>query len=313
MSEPTPEQLALLERGLNVLPPRLRRIADWMLARWIGRIGLGFAWGLQRIEIFDRSMAIAAQVFTSIFPVLIVTATWFGDTDHLFANSLGIPAGAADALSVALNDSSSSSFGVIGAIIVLASATSLSRALGRAFSTIWHVPKPKYNVSSAWRWVAVVLALAITFVVLRQAKAWTNDLPPPELWLVIVLGILYAGMAILIPFVLVMGHVSVRGLLPGALIFAIVMVAVRPFADIWLPHALQTSALRYGAIGVAFTYLAWFYLVSWIYLAAAVLGKVIITDPGKIGTWLAGPKPLMREFPHRGERQSFISAGTSRE
>ena len=71
--------------------------------------------------------------------------------------------------------------------------------------------------------------------------------------------------------------------MPGALLFALLMLAVRPATAAWLPRALETSADRYGSIGVAFTYLAWLYVASLFLLAAALVGQVIATDVGRLG------------------------------
>ena len=62
------------------------------------------------------------------------------------------------------------------------------------------------------------------------------------------------------------------------------MFTVRPATAAWLPHALEVSADRYGPIGVAFTYLAWLYIASFCFLATAVVGQVIATDRGGLGT-----------------------------
>ena len=87
-----------------------------------------------RIELFDRSMSVAAQFFTSVFPILILTATWVGSASDQMAETLDMPKETREVLDSALQDSSTTSFGVIGALIVLISATSLSRALTRAFA-----------------------------------------------------------------------------------------------------------------------------------------------------------------------------------
>ena len=45
-----------------------------------------------RIEIFDRSMTIAAQFFTSVFPILILIATWVNATDtSRLAEAINLP------------------------------------------------------------------------------------------------------------------------------------------------------------------------------------------------------------------------------
>ena len=79
-----------------------------------------------------------------------------------------------------------------------------------------------------------------------------------------------------------------RPVLPGALLFAAVMLVVRPASSVWLPRALEVSSERYGSIGVAFTYLAWLYIVSFCFLTAAAIGRVIATDPSRLGTWIYG-------------------------
>ena len=50
---------------------------------------------------------------------------------------------------------------------------------------------------------------------------------------------------------------------------------------------------------MAFTYLAWLYVISFIFLASAVLGQVIATDRGGFGAWIRGERP-MRLRPERG-------------
>jgi membrane protein len=292
--QPTPEQEARLDRALGLLPARLRRLATWLLNTWLGRVGIGTAWSLQRIEIFDRAMAVAAQLFTSVFPLLILLASWFGDTGHLFSDTLGMPPEAESQVDVALKESGSAAFGIVGAVIVLASATSLSRALARAFAAVWSLSRPKSSPAAVWRWVAVVLAIALSLVALRRSQTVADGVPPAHLWSEVVAFLLYAGLAIFVPWVLLSGAVTARALATGAVLFGVVMVAVRPFSNLWLSRSLEASADRYGSIGVAFTYLAWLYLVAWIFLAAAVIGQVLVTDEGWLGRRLAGDGPLLR-------------------
>lgn len=294
MPEPTPEQQAQLDRALDALPARLRRLAVRLIDTWPARIGLGMAWSLQRIEIFDRAMAVAAQLFTSVFPLLILLASWFGDASHDLSTTLGTPPAAEAQVDAALNDSGSATFGVIGAIIVLASATSLSRALTRAFAAIWMLSRPRSSPALAWRWIAVVLAIALSLIVLRRAQAFADGIPPHDVWGEIVSFAMFFALGVFVPWLLLTGTVSTRALLPGSVLFAFVMVVARPFTTLWLSRSLETSAERYGSIGVAFTYLAWLYVIAWIFLATAVLGQVLVTDEGRIGRWLAGPERLIR-------------------
>jgi membrane protein len=63
---------------------------------------------------------------------------------------------------------------------------------------------------------------------------------------------------------------------------------VRPASSAFLPRALDVSADRYGTIGVAFTYIAWLYAISFCFLVAALVGQVIATDQGWFGRWIRG-------------------------
>jgi len=283
-----------MERALGLLPPRPEAMARRLLGTWPGRIGMGTAWGLQRIEIFDRAMAVAAQLFTSVFPMLILLASWFGSTSRLLTDTLGMPPEAESQVDAALKESDSTSFGVIGALIVFASATSLSRALSRAFAAVWALSKPKSSPAAVWRWIAVVLAIALSLWALRRSHTIADGIPPPDVWAEVVAFVLLVTVALFAPWVLLHGAVTVRALLTGAVLFGLVVLVVRPFTNVWLAHSLDASATRYGSIGVAFTYLAWLYLIAWIFLATAVIGQVLVTDDGRVGRWLAGPERLVR-------------------
>ena len=272
---------ARADAALGRLPVGLQRRTGWLLDRWPGRILLQAAAGLGRIEVFDRSMTIAAQFFTSVLPVLILIATLGSNSDR-FADEIDMPEQSRQVLEGAV-DSGGAAFGIVGAIFVLVSATSLSRALTRAFTAIWGLPRPATSLSSAWRWLAVVLVFALSLVIVRAASEPLDGLPPRELWPRLVSFSWDVAVAAFVPWALLAGAVRARMLVPGALLFALLMITVRPATQAWLPGALEASADRYGSIGVAFTYLTWLYVASFCFLATALVGQVIATDPGPLG------------------------------
>ncbi|MGZ5417749.1 MAG: YhjD/YihY/BrkB family envelope integrity protein [Nocardioides sp.] len=295
MSESLPSESAraTYEAALSHLPTRLQPAVERLLSRWPGRIAIRSAATSIRIELFDRSMTIAAQFFTSVFPTLIMIATWIGGGSSELADAMGIPAQTQSVLDDALeSDSGTATFGILGTLIVLASATSLSRALTRAFTAIWGLPRPKTQLTNAWRWVAVILALALALITARALTRYLSDLPPPTFWQLAASLTFDVGIGIFVPWILLAGEVRMRHLMPGAAIFGVVMLLVRPASSVWLPHALEASADRYGSIGVAFTYLAWLYVVAFCFLTASVLGQVIATDAGWFGQWIRGSKSV---------------------
>ncbi len=280
------------DAALSRVPSRLRQPVTWLLSRWPGRIVIQSAAGGIRIDIFDRSMTIAAQFFSSIFPILILFSTWAdaGNTRRV-AEAVDMPEESRSVLNDAVQGASGAAFGIAGTLIVLVSATSLSRALTRALAVTWKLPRPKSRLGSAWRWLAVVLVLSLSLVVVRTLSNLASGIPPSYVWKSAAAFACDTAVALLVPWVLLSGVVRPRLLVPGALTFALVMLAVRPVTAAWLPRALDESADRYGSIGVAFTYLASLYATSFCFLAASVVGQVIATDRGPLGHWIRGPFP----------------------
>lgn len=272
------------------LPNPLQRSLRRLLRRWPGRILVNSIVNFTRLEMFDRSMTVAAQFFTSVLPILILVATWGANTDRLM-NAVHMPEESRIALEDAVQGAGDGAFGLIGALVVLASATSLSRALTRAFAAVWGLPRPRNRLTSAWRWLTAVLALALSLIGVRAAGAVTEEAPLQEVWPLAVSLLFDGAIAVFVPWILLAGAVRPRALVPGAVLFAGVMVTLRPASAAWLPHALAVSADRYGSIGVAFTYLTWMYAVSLCFLTAAVVGEAIASDRGRLGAFIRSQKP----------------------
>jgi membrane protein len=283
---PDDRDRARADATLGRLPTGLQQRLGWLLDRRPGRMLLRAAAGLGRIEVFDRSMTIAAQFFTSVLPVLILIAA-LGSNSDTFANAIDMPEQSRQVLEGAV-DSGGAAFGIVGAVFVLVSATSLSRALTRAFAAIWELPRPPTRLSSAWRWLAVVLVLALSLVIVRTAGEPLGALPPRALWPRVVSFAWDVAVAVFVPWALLAGAVRARMLMPGALLFALLMITVRPATQAWLPGALEASADRYGSIGVAFTYLTWLYVASFCFLTTALVGQVVATDPEMLGRRVRG-------------------------
>jgi membrane protein len=292
--ETGPDTLATerVETLLQRLPTRLRGPLTRILSRWLGRTLIRTMDAFLRLEVFDRAMTIAAQFFTSVLPILILAATWAWSGDAGGVSDLvGVPDESRSVIDQAVQGADSAAFGVAGTLLVLASATSLSRALTRAFAVIWRVPRPRSGLRTAWRWLAVVMVLTMAVILGNSLSQRSGVLPPRELWPIAASFLADVGVATFVPWVLLAGRLSARLLLPGAVVFALVMLPVRPASDLWLPRALDVSADRYGSIGLAFTYLAWLYVLSLIFVSAAVLGQVLASDSGKLGGWIRGADP----------------------
>ncbi|MCA2211478.1 YhjD/YihY/BrkB family envelope integrity protein [Jidongwangia harbinensis] len=271
-------------RLLAALPHGVRTRIDWIANRAIGRILIRTASGLVRVQIFDRAMTLAAQAFTSLFPILILVGAIFGaDQVARFASAARLPDSSRHLIADALTDRGLSTFGVAGVLVVLLSSTGLARALARAYGTVWEVPRLPSGPRAAWRWLLAVLVVAALLVGTRLSGWLTAELPRPHLWSGALLVIADCAVAVLLPLLLLSRAVPIRMLVPGGLAFALVMLAVRPAGAVYLPRALQNSYDRYGTIGLAFTYIGWLYVLAFCLLMTAVLGQVIAREAGLAG------------------------------
>lgn len=276
-------------------PRWIRRLGERMSVTWVGRTVFEVTMALRRVEIFDRSMTLAAQFFTSVFPLLILVGLWLGrgDADNL-AEELDLPSGTRAVLQSAFAaDTTAAAFGVVGSLFVIISGTSLSRALTRAYAVVWRLPRPKASLRYAWRWVVVLVALALFLIASPVVRNVMDDIPPnPTLWDLVSVFVLDATIAVLVPVVLVERQVAVRHLLPGAVLFAVAMTVARPVVDAYLPVALANSSGSYGTIGVAFTYISYLYAVAFAFLGSATIGQVLVCDQGWLGARLRGARSV---------------------
>jgi membrane protein len=275
------------EKGLARRPDWMRPAAARMTSSWPGRILRHAAARFRGLELFDRSMTLAAEVFTAVFPLLILGAAWLGSqrSDDI-AKSIDMPSETRQVVQDAVSGSGASAFGLVGALWVLISATSLSRALTRAFAAIWQVPPPRKGLRQAGRWLGAVIVLTAAMVAVRWLSRLTEDWPPGIVWGVLVSLVLTTSVGVLVPWLLLSGRVPARRLIPGAFLFGLGVSAARPIAHDLLSNSLDNSAEQYGTIGVAFTYIAFLYALSLWFLAAAFLGQVIATDEGRLGRWI---------------------------
>jgi membrane protein len=281
-----------LAHVLLVAPPRLRPSIAWLARNWVGRLVGRTAAGLVRVQIFDRSMTLAAQAFTSIFPVLILLAAVLGKGQgERLADIAHLPPTSRYVIDDALSHGGLGAFGVVGSLVVVISSTGLARALGRAYAAVWSVYQTPGGPRASWRWLVIVMTLALFAVGSRVLGWFSGELPLRGLVSALLLLVIDCSIALFVPWLLLGHAVPTRMLLPGSILFGLAMLFVRPAGAVYLPRALQTSADRYGTIGVAFTYIGWLYVVAFCVMLAAIFGYVIANDEGPLGRLIRRTRP----------------------
>ncbi|NUU22152.1 MAG: hypothetical protein HOV68_11665 [Streptomycetaceae bacterium] len=266
------------------------------LGRWRGVwessvLGRGVARALE-IQITDRMMALAAQAFLALMPLIIVIAAAAPDavSDGLLdamRTRVGLGNGSTTQ-NVQTIASSAAEAGVTaaGALLVLLSATSFSRALQRVYERSWRLAPG--GLRSAWRPLAWIVGMVAYFVVLGATFKITHGGGPLTALRMLIASAGSLALWWWTPFVLLSGRVRWRALAPTALATAVGTLALAVLSAEYVPHLLATNERRYGTIGVAFAIESWLVVLFAIVLGATVLGAVLVDSPGRVGVWARG-------------------------
>ena len=256
------------------------------------RFVLAVAQQLQRLEPFDRAMTLAAQAFTSIFPVVIVAFSVLPapDSDRLgsrVAKAFELPEETRATLADAFpqDTGTATTFGGLSLLIVLLSATSFSRALTRMYAKAWSVRGPGWH--SPWRWIAAILVVAACTVGLQATQhAAAGSVPG----MVGVLLLAFAVNTVLwtwVPSLLLAHEVPWRLLAPGGLLMGLASVPLLLAGRVYMPSALSYADRQFGELGIAFTCIGWLFSVAFVLVVATVLGAAVAREPGPASRYLS--------------------------
>ncbi|WP_435210541.1 YhjD/YihY/BrkB family envelope integrity protein [Streptomyces sp. bgisy034] len=238
---------------------------------------------LVSVNIFDSATRIAAQCFLTAVPLLFVLGAYApeGMQDQVVASVkavFGLTGQSRAQLEQALqppNDDLRQATGLVGGLMVLLSATAVSRAVQRLCRRAWLLSRGEAKVAP-WRWLA-----------------WIG------LWLgaLVVQGLLHTGFgqgaALGAPVVLVIqmalwwwtqhlllgGAVRWPPLLPGAVITAVAVSALSVTAHFYMPRALNRALADYGPAGSVFVLLSWLIVVCVAVAVGLSVGAVLSQDP----------------------------------
>ncbi|SFS13680.1 membrane protein [Microbacterium sp. cf046] len=244
-----------------------------------GRFALRVARDLASISLIDRGMTIAAHVFTSILPILIVAGALRSrldpQTGPIFAEHLGLDVPTADILEKSLPGGAQElrATGVIGLILLVIAATSFARALERSLRTIWRTPS--VSIKFAWRWLVALAAVVAGLGLVVSARILVVGGGLVAVVEFIIEVVLWSGLWWLTSWIVVNRRVSLQQLLPGCVLAGIGFSVAGLVGKSFLPPLLADSATRFGVLGMAFTYIGWLLVLACILLIATTIGRVV--------------------------------------
>ena len=229
------------------------------------------------IQGIDRGMALGAQAYTALIPLLIVYVSVLprGDNED-FADvmikefELRGSTAASFKRAFAPAGEVESSVTALGVLLLIVSALSFTRGMQRLYEGVFDLTKLGIrNTPRAILWLLVVtVAVAVRPLVLDLIGGWLHAAATLTLSTILWL---------ITPYLLLGRRVSWQRLLPGALLTAIGMAGVGVWAVIWMPHTLATSARQFGVIGIGFAMLTYLVAVG-VVVVVATTGGALIAD-----------------------------------
>jgi membrane protein len=233
---------------------------------------------LTRLQVVERSIALAASAFTAIFPLLIVWGSivprvdgkQFGDgiIDRFHLTGQSAAAVQSALAPVAETDSSLTGLGVA---LLIGSGLSFARLLQRLYEQAYGLPP--MGLRATGRAIVWLVFFAASFSVRPAVGVVLGD-PLDAIGWVATAAVVWA----ITPWLLLVGRMPFRELLPGAVLTAVALTALIGTSFLWFPENVASSAAQFGTLGIAFSMLslltaAGFAIVGATALAAALRGE----------------------------------------
>lgn len=237
------------------------------------------------IDGYDRALALAAQAFVAIVPMLIVLAAWAPDDARTgggswLVDALGLDGEAAAAvrLLVTRPPGAAEPVTLVGAGLLAVSVVGFARSLQRTFEAAWGLSR------SGWRGLgpgllgAAALVAAVAALVVVGSLA--GPLPGGPAILVVPDAVAAALVWWPVQRLVVGGRVTWRDLLPGAVVTGAGQAVLMALSSYYLRPTISEQAQRYGVIGAAFAIVSWLVVLAVLLVAGAVIGPLVVRrDP----------------------------------
>ncbi|WP_432042917.1 YhjD/YihY/BrkB family envelope integrity protein [Streptomyces cadmiisoli] len=257
---------------------------------------------LVSVNIFDSATRIAAQCFLTAVPLLFVVGAYAPAAvrDQLSASVsavFGLTGAAQHELEQAFRpptDELRQATGLVGGLMVLLSATAVSRAMQRLCKRAWAIPRAGTRMAP-WRWVAWI-ALWFGLLVLQGP---IRDGFGVGAWLGIPITLVtQTALWWWTQHLLLGGLIRWAPLLPGAAITAVAVTGLSVTAHFYMPRALNRALAEYGSAGSVFVLLSWLIVVCVALAISVSVGAVLSQEPfltRRLGTAVTAPDTAGRQ------------------
>jgi uncharacterized BrkB/YihY/UPF0761 family membrane protein len=223
--------------------------------------------------------ALAFRLFGALLPLALLLAVVLGyvaNADRTAATQAADATGISEAVLLSVADSSKLSTGtrwVVSLTAVFAllwAAIWAARAIRAVHSIAWtgNVERMGQPIQGALVLVAAIVAIGLVISGASAARAQLGTVG-----LLIAFGVTLAFFAIWLwlEALLPHGDAPLSALVPGAILVAVGIQVVHLGTVLFIGARVARASATYGSLGVAFTVLAWLYILSRIIVASAML------------------------------------------
>jgi membrane protein len=225
---------------------------------------------LLRFNALDRSLALGAQAFGALIPLMIVLEAFepgdAGIADELI-DRFNLSGAGAEAVTEAFAVSGEqTSTTALSVLVLVVSVLSFTRRLQRLYEDTWEFEQRGLR-GTGWG-----LAWIVFFVVYASLHPALDKLVDSTAGLVLSLAGAFL-LGLLTPYLLLGRRLPWRRLTRQAGLTAGGVTVLGIWSAIYMPRAIESSAGAYGAIGIAFALLTWLWGLGIVLVASAVYGS----------------------------------------
>lgn len=283
--------------------------------RALGRLWDSFAGRCARtflaMQGIDRAMAIAAQAFTALIPLLLLASALSPRRDRNVAaeamiTRFHLTGESARVVQEVFSRPGGASIGVLSVVLLLFSGVSFTRRVQRMYQDAWHLP-PGTGIRNSLNAAFGLAALILELLLLSSVTAMVRTLPagPVLAWPISVAASLVLWTSI--PWLLLDRRIHWRRLLPGGAFAALCAAGYGLATSVYMPGLIESYSRRYGLFGVTLSLIGWLVATSMIVVAATVVAaefdRADAAWARRIRDRLAGGSPSTRPGPPDADRR----------
>jgi len=240
----------------------------------------------QKVAGFDRSIALASSALTAAIALAVIisaVATDLGgkSTADRIIHRYDLTGGGAEAVRdvFAPPTGASTSLGILGFFFLMVAVLSFTRAVQRLFEQTWELkPLSVRNTFNGLVWIAGLTV----YTVLNSLIHTTLGRSSLDLTAALLAMPLSAVFLLWSGWVLSAKRITLRDLVPFAIVSSALLAAYSVGAQVYLPHLFSTYATRYGVIGAVFAMISGLFCIMVVLVVSAAAGREIHDELDRI-------------------------------